>query len=871
MPLEKFEYTKTLDTKESIDNALELYLAEYTDLCTTGEPDKVVAINRIRGQIANLQKVHQNEKLTPLEKVDEIEKIITNQGRLLQAGRLGYIQDDILAFYETLSEQNVTAPSNQEVKPQWRWPLEAAQENLPSAYIISQPAKSVNGNSEGGDKRYQYGYSELLGYRRSQEDALTMAFINPAHLPESPEEIGNKLQAAYSALDTQIIADKSNRSGCTASTTVYDGKESLITATLADACSFVAVYGQAGNVLGVLRLNSVIHTPSDIEEKNRIEAAGGNIIPDDQGTLRVQGAINITRALGDSSLKPYLTSNAAIKTHSFADIANYIKVANENLTFRTIVTCDGFTDASGAKGNNTTAEKEEHEQFLLGCLKTFQGDVDSSFSYEHQLANYLSNSALNSGDNISVAVQTLQPGLAVLCGVYDGHGGVKTANYVAENIVSAVVAPEHFAHYKNLANPDAVPVADVVPEPPVDNTDSLKNKIGVLLAAIEILPIMEQVLDLEGEDRRLIVNIREAESLLASKLPVALSDVMNVLYKNLNQLKPLYLVISSEDFQQLMSGKLDDKEAFKNDLLHFLVEQTLLNQYQQNEGLLELGRLYARQNKTLRGALEAEDFKDNEFADDIRKILKFLETLLPKRSADDAIILKQIPLQQALQPFFEANPNHVLKNSPFYDYLPLTMQDKVEEKTNLLITFISHELQQKLAAKSPVKQPPVSLSPVISPREKPLEKPQITQDTFLVALKAAITTAQENYAKHTRSLKTNTPEEKRGEYGFFTRRRHNEAGVQKVTSYFKDLKNWDLDTVQENLGKLCNDNKTRYNRHSFTSYLFDQLSSTSQNFNKGGVTNKGGLYTKQSWDELSRQFKTIKTELPLPPSSPSLN
>ena len=57
------------------------------------------------------------------------------------------------------------------------------------------------------------------------------------------------------------------------------------------------------------------HKPSNPSEKERVELLGGRIIQ--YGVLRVQGVLAVTRALGDFSLRPYVSNVPAV---SFVDL-----------------------------------------------------------------------------------------------------------------------------------------------------------------------------------------------------------------------------------------------------------------------------------------------------------------------------------------------------------------------------------------------------------------------------------------------------------------------------------------------------------------------------------------------------------------------
>ncbi|WP_240920614.1 hypothetical protein [Legionella longbeachae] len=111
-------------------------------------------------------------------------------------------------------------------------------------------------------------------FRSAQEDALIWETLEQSLVSLNPEEIGKRLWTTYRILDEQILKMEYT-DGTTASTTVFDGRSHFITATLADAASFAAIYDNEECLLGAIRLNSVTHKPTDPEEALRIEQAGG--------------------------------------------------------------------------------------------------------------------------------------------------------------------------------------------------------------------------------------------------------------------------------------------------------------------------------------------------------------------------------------------------------------------------------------------------------------------------------------------------------------------------------------------------------------------------------------------------------------------
>lgn len=277
----------------------------------------------------------------------------------------------------------------------------------------------------------QFGYFETTNskHRRTQEDALTRVELTEKDLTSSgasasltPVQIGHRLWTSYQALDTpDLIA------GTTASTTVYDGKGNLITATLADAAAFAVAYNKEGEALGVVRLNSITHKPTEEKELQRITQAGGFVIMD-----RVLGLLAVSRAIGDIN---YDLKSNGVCSESSIDITNINKIINELNknpdeigSIQIITTCDGFTDGAGSD------DKKDQEDYLLNKLKAIENPGKRN---PIQLAEHLVEEAKkdHSTDNISVAIQNITNETApFLLGVYDGHGGTGASIKAATSI-----------------------------------------------------------------------------------------------------------------------------------------------------------------------------------------------------------------------------------------------------------------------------------------------------------------------------------------------------------------------------------------------------------------------------------------------------
>ena len=157
-----------------------------------------------------------------------------------------------------------------------------------------------------------FGLYEMQGLRPTQEDAA-MARWYSAHVfaALSAQEIGRRLWTTYKLLNQHCC--RPNFAGSTASTTVYNGQDELITATLGDAVAFAVVYLPNGQVHAVTRLNKVIHHPDD--DKERFAKAGGVIVAGRAQGLN--GSLALSRALGD-----YEYSKLGVCDDAHIDITN---------------------------------------------------------------------------------------------------------------------------------------------------------------------------------------------------------------------------------------------------------------------------------------------------------------------------------------------------------------------------------------------------------------------------------------------------------------------------------------------------------------------------------------------------------------------
>jgi protein phosphatase 1L len=213
--------------------------------------------------------------------------------------------------------------------------------------------------SNGGiqEMKIPYGIAEEVGFRPSMEDAhaiwdeedvfsaeiydghggnmgalLAAEFLTPHFLSlvraerarDAPESRTGPelLRAAYLAAD-QYICSRPTTSGTAAATIhILDGQ--FLAANVGDSRVII------GTNRGAIQL-TVDHKPDLPEERSRIEGFGGRVISRD--VPRVEGMLAMSRALGDSELKPYVSSEPRIVEGFFGTENDFVVVA-----------CDGVWD-----------------------------------------------------------------------------------------------------------------------------------------------------------------------------------------------------------------------------------------------------------------------------------------------------------------------------------------------------------------------------------------------------------------------------------------------------------------------------------------------------------------------------------------------
>ncbi|CAI5445770.1 unnamed protein product [Caenorhabditis angaria] len=140
-----------------------------------------------------------------------------------------------------------------------------------------------------------------------------------------------------------------------------------------------------GYVMNSLEIRKVTrdHSPNDAEEARRVEEAGGQLFVIG-GELRVNGVLNLTRALGDVMGRPMISNEPESKKLPIAD-DDYL----------VILVCDGISDVFGPSD-------------LYNLVEAFVQENDSDDYAD--LANYICNEAIEAGtgDNVTVVIGFLR-------------------------------------------------------------------------------------------------------------------------------------------------------------------------------------------------------------------------------------------------------------------------------------------------------------------------------------------------------------------------------------------------------------------------------------------------------------------------------
>ncbi|KTC87755.1 hypothetical protein [Legionella drozanskii] len=287
----------------------------------------------------------------------------------------------------------------------------------------------------GANEDFQFGYYECQNSPTPRKNAIVWQTLTTKELTPpgktqqlAPQKIAHRLWTSHRLIDEEAKGMES-KTGTSASTTIYDGKGNLITATVADASAFLVLYDNDGKPLGVRRLNSVIHR-HDKPEESTSKRDGGSIahkvtLPKYNPKIYSPAVL---RSIGHNGFKKSaVCANSSIDIVNIAEAAQDLGIAQEKIgRIQVISVCYGFSDAAG-KNNQT---KEGNESHLLRVLN----QLDSpGTKQESELARLLIEKAKpNTRENLSAAIQSINKDTpAFLLGLYGGQQEVLVSTLAA--------------------------------------------------------------------------------------------------------------------------------------------------------------------------------------------------------------------------------------------------------------------------------------------------------------------------------------------------------------------------------------------------------------------------------------------------------
>ena len=144
-------------------------------------------------------------------------------------------------------------------------------------------------DGHGGDKASQYCSDWLSSFVR--------------HDTSFPYDLGFSMKRAFAAIDKDFIGT-GHPDGTTSCAVSLVGGRRIVCANVGDSRAIIV--RKDGSVVRLSR----DHKPGMPDETRRITELGGKVIY--WGRWRVEGLLAVSRAIGDASLKPYITSEPEV-------------------------------------------------------------------------------------------------------------------------------------------------------------------------------------------------------------------------------------------------------------------------------------------------------------------------------------------------------------------------------------------------------------------------------------------------------------------------------------------------------------------------------------------------------------------------------
>lgn len=180
-----------------------------------------------------------------------------------------------------------------------------------------------------------HGGSEISNILAKELGGYLVKELNSKLKSDNPQVVSQMLVQAFSHFD-DLLRAKKVRSGSTM-TLVLITKDKIYSANLGD--SRTLIFTPDENIL----LETKDHKPSDPTEKERIIAAGGNVI-NVWSVERVNGNLSLSRAFGDFGI----TEKPLGSTYYISNVAD-VSYIERNQPVYILLACDGIWDVFNSK------------------------------------------------------------------------------------------------------------------------------------------------------------------------------------------------------------------------------------------------------------------------------------------------------------------------------------------------------------------------------------------------------------------------------------------------------------------------------------------------------------------------------------------
>eukprot|EP00475_Leptophrys_vorax_P000447 TRINITY_DN10246_c0_g1_i1.p1 TRINITY_DN10246_c0_g1~~TRINITY_DN10246_c0_g1_i1.p1 ORF type:complete len:275 (+),score=24.50 TRINITY_DN10246_c0_g1_i1:123-827(+) len=169
-----------------------------------------------------------------------------------------------------------------------------------------------------------FGVFDGHGGSRAAEYVKEHLFNNLVEHPEFSSNIKQAITETFKRTDDDYLSTDNGQNrdaGSTASTAVLLGTK-LLVANVGDSRTVVCRKGVATPL-------SKDHKPNRVDEKERIEQAGGSVMW--AGTWRVGGVLAVSRAFGDKLLKRYVVAEPEIEEYDVTPEDEFLVLASDGL------------------------------------------------------------------------------------------------------------------------------------------------------------------------------------------------------------------------------------------------------------------------------------------------------------------------------------------------------------------------------------------------------------------------------------------------------------------------------------------------------------------------------------------------------------